>query len=80
MEECPVCNGWWQLAIPCPNCTAPLQEGGRVADYFDDYSPYLSIEMTDGAETGKGRLSCKHYVYCQQCPYEETVVFPYTVV
>ena len=45
MGICPLCNGLTELSLVCPNCSHFMQDQGRLADFFDDYSPYMPIDL-----------------------------------
>lgn len=74
MSVCPLCNGLTTLSLSCPNCQTYLDDQGKISDYFDDYSSYLDIDMTnmiDGAQESLEEAQCLHYFYCPDCHYEE---------
>lgn len=76
MGICPLCNGFKSSLTNCPTCNQLLKDKGRVIDYFDDYSPYMEIEVMkriDSYEqTWEGNL-CAHLLYCDQCEAEHVV-------
>lgn len=72
MTLCPVCNGLTELAMPCPACGRPLDDSGRLSDYFSDYSPYRPIDdgkMTNGIRDLETGL-CIHVGWCPSCRSE----------
>ncbi|HLT56330.1 MAG TPA: hypothetical protein VK057_09525 [Bacillota bacterium] len=74
MDVCPLCNGLETIRIQCPQCQSPMEDQGKITDYFDDYSPYLDIEImkvTDGNPRSLEEHQCLHYFYCSRCKYEE---------
>ncbi|MBA2874776.1 hypothetical protein [Thermaerobacillus caldiproteolyticus] len=74
MNVCPLCNGLRELSMYCSQCQGKLQDQGKVTDYFDDYSPYMDIDMmkrADGYPTTFGYHECVHLFYCPHCHHEE---------
>ncbi len=73
---CPVCNGFSKLSYFCSRCHQPLTDGGRLFDYFLDYSPYRPIDdakMTDGLLDYTNH-TCPHVLHCPHCDYQQTVM------
>ncbi|RAL26975.1 hypothetical protein [Thermoflavimicrobium daqui] len=73
---CPVCNGFTSYTAYCPKCSHILQDGGRIFDYFADYSPYRPIDdlkMTDGLLDYQNH-TCPHQIYCEHCGYREVTL------
>lgn len=73
---CPVCNGFDTLQEECPRCQQPLIDGGRLYDYYGDYSPYREI---DDAKLDNGYADfihhqCLHACWCPVCSAEQTVI------
>lgn len=69
MWICPVCNGLETLNMTCPHCGAPLEDRGRLADYYNPYSPYREIDdlkMTDNV-ADEALHRCLHLLYCPRC-------------
>ncbi|MBB5325347.1 hypothetical protein HNQ34_002447 [Anoxybacillus tepidamans] len=74
MNICPLCNGLRTLHFFCLHCQTELEDQGKVSDYFDDYSPYMEIDMmkkVDGYETTWRNHECVHLFYCPHCQKEE---------
>ncbi|WP_018662286.1 hypothetical protein [Heyndrickxia acidiproducens] len=74
MKVCPVCNGFETIRAVCPECRFRLQDGGKIYDYFDDYSPYMEIwqeKLEDGDPESSGQDNCVHLLYCPRCNQEE---------
>lgn len=72
---CPVCNGFASLQATCTRCTRPLEDGGRLYDYYGDYSPYREIEdakLDNGCPDQQLHL-CLHMCWCPRCKAEQTV-------
>lgn len=70
---CPVCNGFTRLHVPCPVCRSELDDGGRLSDYYGDYSPYRPI---DDAKLSNGfpdlcQHQCIHLLFCPHCGEKE---------
>lgn len=69
---CPLCNGIDEAHFNCPLCHSNMVDEGPVVDYLDDYSPYLSKDITqlvDGAAHDK----CVHLYKCKHCGYDKIV-------
>ncbi|MGE5701690.1 MAG: hypothetical protein ACM32O_04100 [Clostridia bacterium] len=72
---CPVCNALQSISSTCPLCDAALQDTGRLADYYGDYSPYREIDDAKG-DNGFPDLSlhlCIHVTWCPQCHIEQLI-------
>jgi len=70
---CPVCNGFQTFSSLCPNCGQPLDDQGRLSDFFSDYSPYRPIDdlkKTDNLLDLVNHL-CPHQVVCPSCHYSD---------
>jgi hypothetical protein len=72
MRICPLCNGFIPTLASCPRCGGRLNDQGRIADFYDDYSPYLERDLP-GAEGGK----CRHLLCCPYCFLEQEHEVPY---
>lgn len=69
---CPVCNNLGEFSAACQLCHQPLQDEGRLSDYFGDYSPYLPIDQGKWSN-GYPDLTnhvCIHVGWCQHCSRE----------
>lgn len=71
MEICPVCNGLFEFIKYCPRCGGRMDILDRVENYYDNYSPYLSYELTD-LNDGDTRSVCSHICRCQKCGFKDT--------
>lgn len=70
MGICPVCNGFMNVSLPCPNCSGSMENSGREADFYDDYSPYLPIDqmkLEDGYPADFLEEECPHLFICPRC-------------
>ncbi|WP_041720907.1 hypothetical protein [Alkaliphilus metalliredigens] len=70
---CPICNGLASYVVKCDTCHQGMEARGAIQDYFDDYSPYLSQEITkknDGVDSDQ----CVHLFYCPHCQNDTPVV------
>lgn len=78
MWVCLYCNGLKTIATSCPQCSAPMEDRGKVSDYYLDYSPYREIEdlkMTDGYEHDHEQHECMHYICCPACGHIQVQAF-----
>lgn len=72
MNICPLCNGLVDYIKYCPNCAERMQIFDRVENYYDNYSPYLSYDLTD-LNDGDPSSICTHVCYCKNCGYQGVV-------
>ncbi|GAB7388827.1 hypothetical protein BSNK01_26650 [Bacillaceae bacterium] len=66
---CPVCNGLASLGARCPHCKERMIDGGRLGDYYGDYSPYREIDdlkATNGYPDLRNG-ECWHLAFCPRC-------------
>ena len=63
---CPLCNGLERKVIVCEKCGGIMEDRGAVQEYFDDYSPYLDLEITRKVD-GVPRDQCLHVFGCDTC-------------
>jgi hypothetical protein len=76
MPICPVCNGLREIFLFCSNCGEPMSESGRIMDYYDDYSPYMDIDlmkMEDGFKDTNSEHKCPHLYRCSSCLKDEII-------
>ncbi|MEO2077438.1 MAG: hypothetical protein ABGX20_19055 [Bacillus sp. (in: firmicutes)] len=76
MSICPVCNGLREIYLLCSNCGKPMMESGRVSDYYDDYSPYMEIDlmkMEDGYPDSHSGHKCPHLYRCPDCNHDDVI-------
>jgi len=69
---CPLCNGIEKYEISCPTCEGLMVDEGPIVDYLDDYSPYLSRDITqlvDGTASDK----CVHLYKCTECSRDKRI-------
>lgn len=53
-----------------------MLESGRLQDYYDDYSPYMDIDlmkMEDGFTDTYSGHKCPHLYRCPACANEEVM-------
>lgn len=75
MGICPICNGLNSLQAYC-SCGELFTDNGRVMDYYDDYSPYMPIDLLkleDGYEQDFREQKCPHFLKCSACGQEKVV-------
>lgn len=52
-----------------------MVDEGKLSDFFDDYSPYMEIELMrleDGFPTNFKEGQCVHLLQCPECGRQET--------
>ncbi len=76
MFVCLVCNGMESFSYTCPACHTEMRDGGKVVDFYGDYSPYIEIEdgkMIDGDPVSSDEHRCIHFGVCPACSYVQEV-------
>ncbi len=66
--------------IVCSICQTPLNDLGKLADFYDDYSPYMGIHLNkleDGDPISTGKPECVHLFRCPSCNDEQAVAIKY---
>ncbi len=63
---CPLCNGLQEYDIECKNCNGKMHDRGRIAEYYDDYSSYLDMSITEKID-GVPYDKCVHLFSCANC-------------
>ncbi len=63
---CPICNGLEEYSIRCNKCKEVMKDMGRITDYYDDYSAYLEMSITDLVD-GAPSNECVHLYTCKNC-------------
>ncbi len=77
MSICPICNGLREMYLLCKHCGEQMLDSGRLIDYFDDYSPYMEIDlmkMEDGFPDTNSGQKCPHLYTCPSC-HNDDVIF-----
>ncbi|MGI6704339.1 MAG: hypothetical protein ACOX42_10070 [Clostridia bacterium] len=69
---CPLCNGLESKTIPCGGCGGTMEDKGAIQEYFDDYSPYLDLEITRKLD-GVPRDQCLHIFRCDRCGMDKKI-------
>lgn len=69
---CPLCNGIQEIDVLCPKCSVKMKDNGPIVNYLDDYSPYLSNDMTQLVD-GVPHDQCLHVFSCPNCEYDERI-------
>jgi hypothetical protein len=70
MGMCPLCNGFQTVSPNCPDCGGVMENKGREAEYYDDYSPYMPIDqmkLEDGYPKDFQDGECPHVFTCKSC-------------
>lgn len=77
MSICPVCNGLREVFLLCSNCGEAMIESGRLMDYYDDYSPYMEIDLMkleDGYPDNYSGHMCVHLYRCSRCQKDDVIL------
>lgn len=69
---CPICNGLAEYEIKCEKCNGNMEDGGRIANYYDNYSSYLDMSITERID-GVPNNQCVHLFYCPGCKNDKRV-------
>lgn len=69
---CPLCNGIKDINTSCPRCSAKMKDEGPIINYLDDYSPYLSNDITQLVD-GVPHNQCVHLFSCEKCKYDKRI-------
>ncbi|WP_066504889.1 hypothetical protein [Abyssisolibacter fermentans] len=68
---CPLCNSIQDITVKC-ECGSEMINKGPLVDYLDDYSPYLSNDITQLVD-GASHNECMHLFYCNNCSKDKRV-------
>jgi len=69
---CPLCNGLQKYEIKCQKCGERMNDRGRIAEYYDDYSSYLEMSITEEIDGVSGD-KCVHLFSCVNCNNDKRV-------
>lgn len=69
---CPLCNGLREFQIDCEKCREGMKDRGRIAEYYDNYSSYLDISITELID-GVCNDECVHIFTCKNCNHDKRV-------
>ena len=70
---CPLCNGLFDKKMKCLNCIEIMKDVGPEVDYLDDYSPYLSKDITQLVD-GVAHDECIHIFQCESCRHDRKMI------
>jgi len=76
MSICPICNGLREVDLQCTQCGKQMVDSGRLMDFYDDYSPYMEIDlmkMEDGYSDTNSGQKCPHLYTCPTCQKDEVI-------
>jgi hypothetical protein len=76
MSVCPLCNGLRAIKITCDHCGNEMYDRGKIMDYYDDYSPYMEIDllkMEDGYPDTYSQHQCPHLYSCLNCAKDKII-------
>ena len=65
------------MYLLCTHCGEQMVDSGRLIDFFDDYSPYMEIDlmkMEDGFPDSNSGQKCPHLYTCPSC-HNDDVIF-----
>ena len=63
---CPLCNGIDNTKVKCSRCGEIMKDNGPIQEYFDEYSPYLDMNITKKVD-GVPSDQCMHIFICPKC-------------
>lgn len=70
MDYCGLCNGVSVENWSCSICFGTLNDQGKIYDFYDDYSPYMEIDLNklaDGDPDSTHKPECVHLFVCDTC-------------
>ncbi|WP_144462593.1 hypothetical protein [Siminovitchia fortis] len=70
MNYCRLCNGMPAENRACSICMGALKDQGKIYDFYDDYSPYMEIDLNklvDGDPKSTQKPECVHMFICEAC-------------
>ncbi|ACV64088.1 conserved hypothetical protein [Desulfofarcimen acetoxidans DSM 771] len=73
---CKLCNGMTEISKNCHHCCSKMEDGGKLSDYYDSYSPYESRDTILGS--GMSELEngqCLHLFVCPNCGSDTKVYY-----
>ncbi len=73
LKWCALCNGMGEAILACPNCDNSMFDQGRIYDFYDDYSPYMDIDvikLADGDPVSSQKDECVHLFKCPNCGFD----------
>lgn len=76
MSICPICNGLRAIKVVCEDCGEAMQDRGKLMDFYDDYSPYMDIDvmkMEDGYPETYSQHKCPHLYSCIDCRKDKII-------
>ncbi|MEH7180784.1 hypothetical protein [Neobacillus vireti] len=76
MSICPICNGLREVYLICTQCGQQMLDSGRLMDFYDDYSPYMDIDlmkMEDGYMDTNSGQKCPHLYTCPNCQKDDVI-------
>ena len=65
LKWCALCNGMGEAILACPNCDNSMFDQGRIYDFYDDYSPYMDIDvikLADGDPVSSQKMNVFIYL------------------
>ncbi|NBI05812.1 hypothetical protein [Senegalia massiliensis] len=71
-EVCPLCNGIQEIIKNCKRCGGDMIDQGPIVDYLDNYSPYLSNDITQLVD-GVSKNECTHLFKCKECNHDKRI-------
>ena len=69
---CPICNAISTYLLKCSQCGHQMENMGALQDYFDDYSPYLPLDLTQRVDDAPDN-NCVHLFYCENCNNDKRI-------
>lgn len=80
MGYCRLCNGMTDENWCCRICMGYLNDQGKIYDYYDDYSPYMEIDLNklvDGDTKSSQKQECVHLFVCKACGTQQELTIYY---
>ncbi|MDF2546962.1 MAG: hypothetical protein K0R93_1860 [Anaerosolibacter sp.] len=76
---CPICNAMVAYLFKCSTCGKQMENAGAIQDFFDDYSTYLPMSITQRIDDA-AYDQCVHVFHCNQCNHDKRISIDKVIV
>jgi len=67
LPVCPLCNSLAKMKKACPVCGGTMSDEGVIQDFYDNYSPYLDMNIYEDGYRCHDEKNCVHVFSCRHC-------------